>query len=419
MIDKKFAFAAPVLVLALSSNAFAWGSIGILGASTHTKIADKALHLIDFNLYPDMDTSSRLIKNGSTSEAGHEKIHNGGGKLKDWWTGADGRDTLKGGVLPNYTKLKISDAYLNIGRMCHLTQDQAVPAHSARVPHSVVLNLPPDGMEKFTGKHDDFAEVPQIENNKKPYEYYQILQSETRSHLGEWKNPRTQVPYWNLSDEGARLQDATQGAPGHYGGTGDTYLEDALAGTKLTAAGLTATQLAARQLAMAAGYTKALVESASKLLPPLVSGLAVYPNVATPGHKVEIAFTALENRTRHLKYAVVLTRKGGQPQTVLAGEIGLDKPRVSFNTGSAGDQQAAPAPEESLFNKRVSLKWDAMPAGKPLAEGLYAVEVQLTDDDGNTVPASVNLDDMRENNSVTMLSVVNTEPQDIGSISFN
>ena len=419
MIDKKFAFAAPVLVLALSSNAFAWGSIGLLKSSTHTKIADKALHLIDFNLYPDMDTASGLIKDGSTSEAGHEKIHNGGGKLQDWWTGADGRKTLMGGVLPNYTKLKIFDAYMNIGRMCHLTQDQAVPSHSARVPHSVVLNLPPDGMEKFAGSNYDFAEVPLIESSKAPYEYYQALQSETRSHLGEWRNPRTQVPYWNLSPEGTRLLDATLGDIGSYGGGADTYLEDALAGAKLPAGDMTAAQLCARQLAMAAGYTKALVESASKILPPLVSGLSVSPNVAAPGSMVEIIFTALENRTGHVKYAVVLTQKGGKPQPVLMGDLSLEKPRPVFNNNSNDNTQTAPTPEENLFSRRVSLKWDAKPFGKPLAEGTYTVEVQLTDDDGNTVPASVNTDEVRENNSVTVLSVVNNGHATPSSFSFN
>lgn len=418
MFNKKISLIVPAVLLALSSDAFAWKSLSILGSSTHSKIAAKALKQVDFNLFPDMDTAAGLIKDGSSSEAGHEKIHNGGGQLEDWWTGGNGRKTLKGGVLPNYTKLNIKEAYMNIGRMCHLTQDQAVPSHAARIPHSVVLDLPPDGMEKFAGSNDTFLDLPQVASDKQPYEYYLMLQYETRSHLGEWKNPMTQVPYWTQSADGARLSDATLGSPGSYGGGADSYLADAMAGSKLSFAGLSASDLAARQLGMAAGYTKALVESASKSLPPLVSGLSIYPNVVTTGHKVEIAFTALENRTRHLKYVVTLTPRGGQPEAILTGDLNLDKPRPSFN--NTGDNaQAAPAPEESLFNKRANFKWDAMPFGKALPEGTYLLQVHLTDDDGNAVPASVNADDVSENNTIAVLSVVSTEQEPPASFSFN
>ena len=417
-MQKKLPLLVPAALLAFSTNAFSWGSLGILGASTHTKIAAKALTLVDKSRYPDMDYHGRQIKNGSTSEAGHEKIHNGGGRLKDWWDGGDGRGTLKGGVLPNYTKLLIDDAYLNLGRMCHLTQDQAVPAHAAHIPHSIVLHLPPDGVEKYTGKHTDFGAIPQVAADRAPYEYYQVLQDETRSHLDEWISPVTGLPFWDQAPGAARIQDATLGPAGTYGGNGDTFLQSADQNLK-SGRSLSAQEIAARQLGMAAGYTAAVVESASRLLPPLVKDLAVYPNVVTPGHKVEIAFTALENRTRHVRYSVTLTPKGGEAMTVLAGDIGLDKPRPSFNTNSGDNPPPPPAPEESLFNKRYSVKWDAMPGGRPLAEGTYLLQVQLTDDDGNTVPVSVDSDDVRENDTVRVLSVVDTEPESPASFSFN
>ncbi len=416
MLNKKFAAVTPVLILALSSSAFAWESIALLKSSTHKKIADKALHLVDFSQYPDMDTASQQIKDGSSSEAGHENIHNGGGKPQDWWTGGDGRGTLKGGVLPNYTRLQITDAYMNIGRMCHLTQDQAVPAHAAHIPHSVVLNLPPDGMEKYVGKHPDFGAIPQVSNEKMPFEYYQMLQNDTRQHLAEWINPRTGGPFWTPSVEASRYVDATQGPIGVYGGGADTF-GDAVTENLRSGASMTAAEIAARQLGMAAGYTKALVESASRRLPPLVSGLSVSPNVVTPGSIVEIDFTALENRTNHVRYTVVLTAKGGQPQTAMTGELTLDKPRPVVNSGN--DNSQAVTPENNLFNRRVSLKLGSMPNGRPLAEGTYAVEVQLTDDDGNTIPASVNTDDVSGNNSIAVLSVVNTAPKDLTPFSFN
>jgi len=417
MLNKKLSLIVPAALAVFSTNAFSWGSLGILGSSTHTKIAAKALSQLDMGAYPDMDLYSGQIKDGSTSEAGHEKIHNGGGKLKDWWDGADGRDTLKGGVLPNYTKLDVRDAYLNIGRMCHLTQDQAVPAHAAHIPHSIVLHLPPDGVEKYTGKNHDFGPLPQVAGDKQPYEYYQILQDETKSHLAEWVSPATGQPFWATAADNARYADATLGPAGVYGGGGDTFLQSAENDARMPGV-MSAREIAARQLGMAAGYTKALIESASRRLPPLVARLSVYPNVAAPGAKVQIAFTALENRTRHLKYSVTLTPRGGEPRTVLLGDLGLDKPRPAFNNG--GDNQPVrPEPEELLFNKRVNLNWAAVQDGRPLAEGVYTVQVQLTDDDGNTVPASVDADDTRENDTVTLLTVVSGAEAETPSFSFN
>ncbi|MDA8131368.1 MAG: hypothetical protein M0011_07685 [Elusimicrobia bacterium] len=413
-MKKNFPLLFPTLLLACSSNAFAWGSLGILGPSTHTRIAAKALKLLDSGSYPDMMNNGTQIKNGATSEAGHEKIHNGGGRLKDWWDGGDGRGTLKGGVLPSYSKLEIEDAYLNLGRMCHLTEDQAVPAHAAHIPHSIVLHLPPDGVEKYTGKHHDFGEIPQVAGDKMPYEYYQTLQDETRSHLGEWVSPVTGKPFWDESPEAYRFKDATLGPVGQYGGGGDTFLQSAE--QDLKASGLSAREIAARQLGMAAGYTKAVLESASKRLPPLVSGLSVYPGVITPGQKVQIAFTALENRTPHVRYAVTLRPDGGEETVILTGETKLDKPSPSFDTSG---QQEPKKPEELLFNRRVRLDWAAAAGGKPLAEGAYLLEVHLMDDDGNIIPVSVNSDDVRENDSARLVSVVNTAPKDPSPFSFD
>ncbi len=414
MLNKKLTAAAPALILALSANVFAWNSIStappLVGSSTHSKIAKEALKRMDFGVYPDMKTSARLIRLGSSSEAGHEKIHNGGGKLQDWWTGADGRETLRGGVMPNYTKLKIEDAYMNIGRMCHLTQDQAVPAHASRVQHSIVFNLPSDGMEKYAGYHPDFGPIPQVNSDKMPWEYYLDLQRETRSHLQEWKDPRTQTPYWIQSEEGSRMEDVTLGPIGHYGGGADAYRKNVFAEDK------SAVALCARQLGMAAGYTKALVESASRLLPPLVSELAVYPNVVTPGRAVKIVFNAFENRTSHVKYAVLLKDQAGRELTVSEGDLKLYKPSPNPDDN---EPNAQAKPEGSLFNRHVSIKWNALVDGRALPEGSYTVEVMLTDDDGNTVPASVNTDDIRENNTRTMLSVVRTEPARPDPFSFD
>jgi hypothetical protein len=120
-----------------------------------------------------------------------------------------------------------------------------------------------------------------------------------------------------------------------------------------------------------------------------------------------------------VKYSITVAPGNGGAAAVFSGDVNLDKPHPSSNNNvNGGDNQPA-APEESLFNKRVDLNWDGMLGGKPLAEGIYTVAVQLTDDDGNTVPASVNSDDVSANDTVRPLSVVAMEPVNAPDIQFN
>ena len=86
----------------------------------------------------------------------------------------------------------------------------------------------------------------------------------------------------------------------------------------------------------------------------------------------------------------------------------MDKPSGSLypSQNPDGGSQDVPA-ENFLFSRGLKVSWDT----RNLAEGTYIVEVQLTDEDGNTVPADANSDDIRENDSRTFLSVVNTIPE--------
>ena len=371
-------------VFIFSSNVSAWRPFF---PSTHGEITAKAISNMDHNQYPDMIRASDRLIDGSASERAHEGLHTKGGAPKDWWEGK--REATHGGVLTNYRMLMFKNAYKNLGRVAHITEDQAVPSHVANIPHDV---LTPDGLESFAMHNKEIDPLPSIENNLMPYEYYQMLQDETRSGITGWINPSNKKHYWVVSKKALPLgKDNTFGPTGRYGGSNNSFIDSPIPA------------LCRNRLAAAAGYAKALFEAASKKLPPLVMNLKVSPNLAAPGQATKISFTALENRTAKVRYAVILRRKDSQAETILAGETGL----------------RAPGKEGYLFEGNISLTWAGALSGKAAAEGSYSLEVELTDEDGNTVPPEVNTDAITENDSKTVLTILSTEANETpASISF-
>ncbi len=376
--------------------------------STHRAIAKAALKLIDKNVYPDLDRVSSILKSASSSESGHADIHDNGGKPREVWE--TGNKKNPGGVMGNYKALKPGDAYENLGVVCHLTQDMAVPTHAANVDHFMS-----DGFEAYAAFFGDvIGEVPVIDPSRAPYEYYQMMQDDTRSHLPGWVNPETKLPFWVASPQAVRFgEDVTFGPHGSYGGGKDmyTYWADkpgsysGHAGTNNRTMYSRLPEVSAERLGAAVGYSKVVMESASRRLPPLVKDLSVYPNVVTPGTKVKLYFIALDNRTRNLKYSVLLTNSRGETAVLTEGTAAMDKPSGGLypSQNSDGNTEDVPA-ENFLFSRGLKTNWDT----RSLAEGTYTVEVQLTDEDGNTVPSDVNSDGIRENDTRAFLSVVNT-----------
>ncbi len=382
-----------------------------LFGSTHKKIAKEALKRINKDAYPDLDRASSILKDGSASESGHaDMMKDNGGRPKEIWE--TGNRKNPGGVLGNYKALKPGDAYQALGVICHLTQDMAVPAHAANIEHFLS-----EGLEEYAAFFGEIGQVPEIDSSKAPYEYYQLLQDDTRSRLASWLNPETGVPFWVPSPEASRSgEDVTFGARGSYGGGKDTYIfwKDKPGGNSGHGSNTGRTmvsrmpEISRERVGTSAGYTRAVMESASRLLPPLVKDLSVYPNVITPGGKVKLSFIALDNRSRALRYSVRLIGAKGNVSVLTEGTAALDKPSGSLypSQNSDGGTQDVPA-ENFLFSRGLSTTWEP----RQLAEGTYTVEVQLTDEDGNTVPAEVNTDGIRENDSRTFLSVVNTIPE--------
>ena len=414
--DLKLVMAGFTLIY-LVSNVSAWNSVVL---STHDKITKKAYKSVDKGRYPDLDRAYDLIKAGSSSEKGHEGIHNGGGRLKDWWYGAD-RKTLLGGVIPNYLRFDFIQAYTNIGRMVHLTQDQAVPAHATHINHSIVHKLPSDGMERYAGYRAEFDDVPVIDSSKMPYEYYQYLQDDTRSRLSSWINPATGVPYWSEADYAPeRGRDVAFGPLGRYGSGKDSYsrwqeveTDDGSEQPSDREVFSPSPEITRDRLAIAAGYTRAMIEAASKRLPPLVSGVSLSANVLAPGRKMEIRFTALENRTKKVNYDITVARNGVRPETILAGSMELNNPQASLAVEPGREQE-----REILFSRRVILPWDGLISGRAAEEGSYILQVSLTDEDGNTIPDEVNTDSIRENDTKAVFSVIDIAAGKSFTVSF-
>jgi hypothetical protein len=119
------------LLLFLPKLSFAWSSGGG-PANTHYRMSQDAISTLDAKEYPDIDRYQFILDEGSASEDAHayggspsNPIFNGG-DVYNWWIKT---------VLPAYKSYDFFTAYFKIGEVCHLTQDQAVPAHGANIQH--------------------------------------------------------------------------------------------------------------------------------------------------------------------------------------------------------------------------------------------------------------------------------------------
>ncbi len=355
-----------------------WWSVDFFG-SAHKAIMRAALGFVDGREFSDIARARDLLLPGANDETGHILKTDNGGPVKEIWLG--NTPFSKGGVLWNYEHLKFIEAYSRLGTLCHLTQDQAVPAHAANISHYTN-----EGFEGYAGDGNKVRiSAARDGGEMEPYAYYQDLQDDTRRHLAGWKNPATGVPYWEPAPDAPRLgQDATYGPPGHYGGGRDTYVfmeqnnGDGGSGNQQVTA---SPEIRARQLAMAGAATVAVLEAASRRLPPLVQNLAV----TVQGRAVSVGFTALDNRSRSVKYSVSLYRDGAPAGDLLPGEAALKEPSVPG------------LPLSAVVSEKLDLS--SLPAGK------YTLAVGLKDGDGNVTPAEVNSDEIAQNDTVAQLTL--------------
>ncbi len=279
-----------------------WWSNDFFG-NTHKKIAKKAFESISKEEYPDIFFYKNEIVKYASDEDGHPDItHNGGDVFAIWNKILDkygDGDVIrrKIGVLYHWKNLNFKEAYQNIGIIVHLTQDQAVPLHAANIDHSIF-----DSFESFYYEYDNNIDLSIIKNfipqNLKPWEYYQFLQDDTRKNLKKWIDPETGIPYWEESKDAPPLgKDTTYGPKGRYGGGKDHFTkivcEDNTENSSCSSVPKSP-EIRQRQLAVSVYATEAVLKSASRNLPPLISNIKKGPE--------RISFDIYENRCKTVDY---------------------------------------------------------------------------------------------------------------------
>ncbi len=355
-----------------------WWSVNFFG-SGHKAEMRAALAFMDKTELPDMNRAQDILLPGANDESGHFDPKDNGGKTDELWYGKTAFS--KGGVLWNYQHFKFPEAYARLATICHLTQDQAVPTHAANVPHYTN-----DGFEGYAADGNKVKITASRDGGEmEPYEYYQDLQDDTRRHLAAWVSPRTGKPYWVPAKDAPPLgKDATFGPKGGYGPDGDTYSfrdpvnsDGGSNNTQVT----DSPEIRTRQLAMAGAATVGVLKSASKRLPPLVSGLTA----ASSGRNASVRFTVLDNRSRYAVYSITLYQDGKERGAPQAGKADLMEP----------------ASGELMLKGEVNTTVDL----SDLAPGGFTLQVRVTDTDGNTVPEEVNADDIPANDTKAALTM--------------
>jgi len=258
---------------------------------------------------------------GMVDESGHGGVFANGGDPKAYWERA----------LKRFRNREFAEAYHDIGIMCHLTQDQAAPAHAANINHVITFG---DKFEGFTGKNISMlaritGDVEAMRPaSMQPYEYYQALQDDTRKQLAGWTDPKTTLPYWPPAPDAPPLgQDATNGPWSHYSNGKDSYDKNV------------SPEILDRQLLMAAIYTREVLKAAAKLLPPTIGRRDSLRRVDDPGSPVDVSFGVYDNRRGKIKLTVERPLYGQVEQAVIdivsdGSTVPNGSLTVTFNTPS-------------------------------------------------------------------------------------
>lgn len=382
--------AVPVPVEAVEPAAAGtrWWSVNFFG-SAHKASAKAAFKVIDRSAFPDLWAAKDLLVDGSNDESGHLTSEKNGGPVKEIWLG--NTPFSKGGVLTNYTQLKFSEAYARLGTVCHLTQDQAVPVHAANIKHGIS-----DSFEGFYG-NDVKITALRSDTDREPYEYYQVLQDETRSKLPGWTDPATGRPYWVAAPDAPPLgQDVTYGPWGHYGGkrNWDVYSvpppqDNSGDGGNNNNTWISAhPEIRQQQLNISGEVTVSVLESASKRLPPLVQNLSISSStvngVADGKPSYIVKFNIYENRKPNVTYVMSVYRGGELLGEAILGVAALFPPKDGG----------------LMFSGSITSVWAGVINFQRLAPGTYTVDLRVTDADGNVTPDMVNQDSIAENDTV-------------------
>jgi len=308
-------FVAGLLFVVLPKGAFAWHTQW--GQDTHYHISTASVqNLAQDHLggYPDLEKFKMQISNGANEES-HTIIWDrtacdnsrNGGFPKAWWDDGKDEDTKQDNAVFYYNALNQPMAYRYIGRMAHLIQDQAVPAHAANIRHGYgeLWQRKLDDMELSAGIHYSYRHIT-TSLKSLPYSFYQSLQTNTIGQLKYWIDPKSGRQYW-YPNINAPAGDATFGPFGFYGGD--------LAKDIYDYSVQPAPAIMFRQIDKTSEYTQGALMSASELLPPVVYGLEIPGTpeelpVISVKYLTPVRFTVTENRHPDVKVDVYVEGLG-------------------------------------------------------------------------------------------------------------
>ncbi|MEI7529869.1 MAG: hypothetical protein WCK76_13115 [Elusimicrobiota bacterium] len=364
-----------------------WWSVTFFG-SAHRHAAKSALKAMNKALFPDIAAAKDILIDQSNDEGGHRSGELNGGPVKEIWFG--NTPFSRGGVLGNYTQFKFNEAYSRLGTICHLTQDQAVPVHAANIKHGIS-----DSFEGYYG-NDVNITTRRSDVDREPWEYYQVLQDETRSKLPGWTDPKTGLPYWVAAPDAPRFgEDITNGPWGHYGGRKNRDVwavpppqNNNDSGNNNNIWITEHAEIRQDQLNISGEVTISVLESASKRLPPLVQNLSVstttlrFSDGVKAGYSVK--FNVYENRAPGILYTMYVYRDGQLLGEAFQGAASLFPPKKD---------------EGMMFSGALTAAWAGVVNFEPLPPGTYTLDLRVTDEDDNVTPDMVNDDAIPENDT--------------------
>jgi hypothetical protein len=269
-------------------------------------------------------------------------------------------------AVKQYENGDYDDAYDYIGCILHLDQDQAVPAHAFDIQHvgyfawGDIYRHFGDDLEKYAKEYADVYSHLNSASIKggisSPFEFYGDMIETTRSAV----NNNAVLPpegqnwtdYWTNGVYGPRRfpnhQDTEKGYVDQHDNMVSHRITDAIS------------------------YSAGNLAAASKILPPTVKDIEIYPATETmpeidTEYGTQIEFKILENRTQIVKIYITV---GDQP--IISDEYGTGK---VFNLSNGSE-----LPWEGDY----SITWDGKLAdGKYPSNGIHILKVYIDDDDGN------------------------------------
>ncbi|HNW44292.1 MAG TPA: hypothetical protein PKI19_07285 [Elusimicrobiales bacterium] len=363
--------AAPALFLLCAAPAAAWFSMGLpwdpnLKGDTHERLSKDAVDAVVAEA-PDMSRGKALgsfVWEATEGFKDDAKAHDGNGKANDgnyrkYWRLALKRYNslhFNGKGHGKASKFEMNaGAYWYIGRMLHLVEDMAVPAHAYNIFHAKGLNF--DNFELNAGHRYRSGPVTPVRlDSPDPLAYHDAARDRTIEVIVNDLIPVPQGKPWS-----------SYWGPRSYGSKDDTFPKRYPKGNAEENA------LVANQLAQARDYGAGFLIAVSKALPPLVRNFHARAEARDDGlYTVNLTFTVLENRRPDI--TIFMQGEGGD---LLQG-----------TDLTSGRSETLEKGEVLPWMKNFSLQWAVR--GAPGSE--MTLKVMARDTDGNfSVPAKAKL----------------------------